>query len=387
MRAVKILQQILGSSLSLIHANRVKSVFWCVFSLVYGSRLSLTGIGRSAKGSTLTKHNIKRVDRLLGNIKLHKETHIFYRAIAAMVIAGKKHPVVIVDWTGAGRKHFALVAAVPIDGRAIPVHIQVYSSKLNNNPTVEKRFLKKLKSILPSGCSPIIVTDAGFKNPWFRAVNKMGWDFVGRVMSTAHACPIEGNKWCPTQSLFAKAIYSAKDLGQWLIAKSNSLKVRLVLIKSRPTGRKSRYSKAKTIIEARVRSRKPWLLATSLSSCTPKKVINFYSLRFQIEESFRDAKNTRFGWSFNHARSRKKQRIEILLLIATLAMLSLTIIGITAERLGISKGFQANTEKSKRVLSLFFLGKNIVQKETDRQFLTRDYCLSIQFLNGKVTCL
>jgi hypothetical protein len=28
---------------------------------------------------------------------------------------------------------------------------------------------------------PIIVTDAGFKVPWFRQILKLGWDFVGRT--------------------------------------------------------------------------------------------------------------------------------------------------------------------------------------------------------------
>jgi hypothetical protein len=33
-----------------------------------------------------------------------------------------------------------------------------------------------------------------------------------------------------------------------------------------------------------------------------KQVIALYALRMQIEETFRDTKNIRFGWSFRHAR-------------------------------------------------------------------------------------
>jgi hypothetical protein len=42
------------------------------------------------------------------------------------------------------------------------------------NPYVEKRFLKKMKAILPTSCCPLIVTDAGFRTPWFRSVQSLG---------------------------------------------------------------------------------------------------------------------------------------------------------------------------------------------------------------------
>ncbi len=387
MRAVKTLHQLLISSLVTIHAARIKSVFWAVRALVHGGRLSLTGIGRASRTTALTKHNIKRVDRLLGNRKLHKQTPVFYRAIAALLIGGKKHPVIAVDWTGAGRKHSALVAAVPFDGRAIPVYVRVHSYRLNNNSKVEKDFLSELKDILPSGCQPLIVTDSGYRNKWFKAVLNLGWDFVGRIQSRALACPVNKEKWCSTHSLFKRAKYVVKDLGSWWLAKSNLLKVRFVLIKSKPTKRITKRIGQKAAVEARKRAKEPWLLATSLTFANPKKIVKIYSVRFQIEEYFRDAKNSRFGWSFEHARSRDENRIEVLLIIATLAMIATTLVGQTAERLGMHRGFQANTVKLKRVLSLFFLGKNIIQVERDKTFLVRDYHVSLQFLMEKILCL
>jgi hypothetical protein len=47
-------------------------------------------------------------------------------------------------------------------------------SKLNTL----KDFLVKLRSILPVDCQPIIVTDAGFKNPWFKEIKRLGWDYT-----------------------------------------------------------------------------------------------------------------------------------------------------------------------------------------------------------------
>jgi hypothetical protein len=51
-----------------------------------------------------------------------------------------------------------------------------------------------------------------------------------------------------------------------------------------------------------------------------------------------------------------------LLLIAAMAMLALTLVGRCAEMLGIHHSYQANTTRHKRVLSLFVLGKLIVER-------------------------
>ena len=74
MRAVKSIQQFLNSSLESVHKYRIRALFWAVCSLLVGGKLSLTGLGRSARGRTSPKHNIKRVNRLLGNRLLHKQT-------------------------------------------------------------------------------------------------------------------------------------------------------------------------------------------------------------------------------------------------------------------------------------------------------------------------
>jgi hypothetical protein len=35
--------------------------------------------------------------------------------------------------------------------------------------------------MLPKRCRPVIVTDAGFKVPWFKEISALGWHFIGRV--------------------------------------------------------------------------------------------------------------------------------------------------------------------------------------------------------------
>ena len=77
------------------------------------------------------------------------------------------------------------------------------------------------------------------------------------------------------------------------------------------------------------RERAPWLLVTSLGrdSANTRQVIHLYKTRMQIEEAFRDIKNSRWGFSFNEARGTTTYRYENLLLIAQLAHFAVWLIG------------------------------------------------------------
>ena len=387
MRAVKSIQQFLNSSLESVHKYRIRALFWAVCSLLAGGRLSLTGLGRSARGRTSPKHNIKRVNRLLGNRLLHQQTDTIYRAIAKVLVGGRKRPVIIIDWTGIGRKHSALVAAIPVDGRAMPIYCRVYKVQKNNNPVIHKKFLKKLHEILPKNCRPIIVTDAGFQNAWFYDVVSWGWDFVGRILSNSRARTLIDPQWFHVFDLFKQATVKAKDLGKFVVSKSTPACLRLVIVRNKHRGSKSRRVGSKCAVEARNRASKPWLLATSLEGVPAKKIMSIYAMRMQIEESFRDTKNLRYGWSSRHARSKSVKRLEVLLLIAALGMLAVTLVGLYAEQTGIHRRYQANTVKDHRVLSLFYLGMNLILREEDRLICHMNLRATLQQLKGKMLCL
>ncbi len=106
------------------------------------------------------------------------------------------------------------------------------------------------------------------------------------------------------------------------------------------------------------REREPWVVVSSLpvESYTPKQIISLYKKRMQIEEAFRDLKNTRNGFSLRHCRSFDAQRLNIALLIAAIAMLLLWIVGIMAKQQNQHVNFQANTVRRHAVLSIFTIG-------------------------------
>jgi hypothetical protein len=102
----------------------------------------------------------------------------------------------------------------------------------------------------------------------------------------------------------------------------------------------------------------PWLIVTSLPRIKSlgKKIVAIYRLRMQIEEEFRDIKSSLFGFGFKHHKSRCVQRITILILIATLASILANIIGLAMFMGGLHRRYQANTVKTRRVLSFHYLG-------------------------------
>lgn len=52
-----------------------------------------------------------------------------------------------------------------------------------------KRFLQRLPEVPPKVECPIVVTDAGFRAPWFRAVEAMGWHGLGRLRDRNYLRP------------------------------------------------------------------------------------------------------------------------------------------------------------------------------------------------------
>ena len=380
MRALLILKQTLSPMLQTIHLVRLQAVFWAVQSLLVGGRLSLTHLGRSGANRGIPKHSIKRADRLLGNKNLHKETPVFYRAIAHTLLKSSSRPIILLDWTRIEPKHVALVAAVPLDGRSIPIYLEVHHEEKDTNPKVMKDFLKKLKQILPKKCRPILVTDAGFKTGWFKRVQEMGWDFVGRLRGTVDVCREENKEWRGLGKLYRFARSTPCDLGQWKVTRKNKLSARIIAYRKRKRWARPEPSIGSAKLKRRRKNIEPWLLATSLNERTAKQITKMYSKRMQIEETFRDAKNHRFGWSFRHARSNSVKRYEVLLLIAAIAMLAATLLGNAAEKQGLHFKYQANTIRTRRVLSLFFLGIALMKEEDNKTLLREEILNSLKYL-------
>ena len=103
-------------------------------------------------------------------------------------------------------------------------------------------------------------------------------------------------------------------------------------------------------------------MATSLPAGfkLAEKVVKCYALRMQIEEAFRDLKSTRFGLSLELHRTYQVERLQVLLLIATLALMVAWLLGKAIEQTGQHRNYQANTVRNRVVLSTIFLGLKVI---------------------------
>jgi hypothetical protein len=366
MRVARMVRQVVSGCSSVVHAARLAAVVKAVEGIIGGDRLAPATIGRHLPGSTDPKHAIKCVDRLLGNAHFGRERLFFFLAMAHQLLRGCRRPVILIDWTYVGDTQVALVAAVPIGGRALPIYIEVHAQKKLGNAAVESRFLCALKAILPDSSGPaIIVSDAGFKGPLFQAVRELGWDFLGRVRGTTTAVSADGESISKEQ-FYATASIHPTDLGSFKLFATQRIPCRLVLVrKRRRPGRKPPPPRCKEERELRQAALDPWLLATSVRDGDAASIVSLYAKRMQIEETFRDAKNHRFGWSLGHVQLSTQHRAAALMVLAAIAIVVVTLIGIGAERQGAHRGYQANTE-TRRVLSFFVLACAILARADQR---------------------
>jgi len=57
----------------------------------------------------------------------------------------------LVDWTYVNNTEAALVASVPMSGRAQIIYAQVHGQKRVGNRAVQRNFLERLQQVLPAG--------------------------------------------------------------------------------------------------------------------------------------------------------------------------------------------------------------------------------------------
>jgi hypothetical protein len=318
------------------------------------------------------KHKIKAVDRLFGHTKLQENVTIFYKVILNKIIGSNIQPIIIVDWSGltpCGNYHF-IRAAVPIGGRALSILEIAYDLKKYTSPKTHEFFLKKLKALLPKNCKPIIITDAGFCNPWFKFVTSLGWDYIGRIRNSTMCSLTNRREWRPIKQLYLQATNKAKYLGQYNLAKHNVIDTHLFIFKGKRKNRIKRNLiglkvRCSSSLKHQRRESEPLLIASSITG-NATKIIKMYQKRMQIEQGFRDIKNERNGFSLRQNRSMSIGRLTIALLIAAIAMLILWLLGIVAKMKNIHRQYQANTVRSSNVLSNFVIGWQLLEENKIR---------------------
>jgi len=372
MHAISIVAQTLRSACPHIHQSRLRALLDGARAGLSASSHTLSNLARALGGNAAVRHRVKRMDRLLGNRALHREIASVYAAMACQSVGGNTTPLIVVDWSDLNKRRSAQLirASLALKGRSLTLYEEVHSMKAATTPVVHRAFLARLKAMLPAGCRPIVITDAGFRSPWFRAVETMGWHWIGRnrnrdrvrahtTDSTSQYAP-----WVPCKSLYAKASGTALDLGVFDCVRNHPHVHRLVLIKRAAmqrrmktlSGTRRRGSQSNKQAKAQT---EPWLLGASLSLAhlSAQAVVSVYAQRMQIEQAFRDTKSARFGLGFEHSRSRSLERLAVLALIASLVVFMLQLIGQCASTLAVQYELQLTNRKSRPEISVIRIGQ------------------------------
>ncbi len=370
MQAQQVLHKLIKNTCPTMHKTRRGALEANVLSALIGRRLTVTDLGRSIQSQTSHKHNIKRADRLLSNTHLHQESIEVYRALCHQLVGLQTRPIILVDWSDMDeyKQHFVLRAAIAMEGRTVTLYEEVHTIKTKEKLKTHELFLHQFKDLLPNTCRPILVTDAGFRTTWFELVSSIGWDWVGRVRNRHYMRWTSGGRWFDAKRCYQLASSHPKHLGEGILTVRNQIHCQFVIYQGKLKGRKHKnrlgesaensYSRKKAAGQ-----REPWLLATSLpvTSTFAKKVSRLYRLRMQIEEGFRDVKSHRFGLGLTYHRTASVMRLQILLLLASLAMMVLWLLGLATVISDQHYQFQANSVRHKRVLSIVFIGLQMIQ--------------------------
>lgn len=372
MRASEVLQKCLGDALGGMHALRSRVLLRAVEAMISGRRLTLMDLARAWPDAQRVRAPLKALDRLLGNAHLHAERVHLYAGMMRWLVRNKQ-PLIMIDWSDlkADRSWHLLRAAIAVGGRTLPILDMVFPAGQQGSPGAEKQFLQQLARVISRDVRPLLVTDAGFRGPWFRAVDAMGWQWVGRLRNTTKVKPVdvpdEPSQWVPCKAIYEMAGIHARDLGAMHIAQSNPLIARMILHAKLPKGRKHRNrlsvpARNSNSRKSASREAEPWLLIASPDlTLTAQQLMRVYAKRMQIEESFRDLKSHRFGQAFEDSLTRKGPRIEILLLLSALAAFAAWLVGIACEAIGIDQ-WMAPFRSKRRLYSLVRVGHEALMR-------------------------
>src|SRR5450759_2438503 len=329
--AKKIVQNFVHKHLNLIHAARRELFCAAVSAVMSGHLLSLSRLARGLMGQSNQRAALKRVDRLMGNQRIAQEARDVGATLLRTLCRGAQPLVIAVDWSEVAPDgvfvELRAVATCTGMGRGLTIYQQVYPEKKLGNARAERALLERLHEWMPAGVQVIIVTDAGFRRPWFTQVERLGWSWVGRIR--AGVCVSrDRTHWEQATAWFAKATGKACRWSDCWLTRRFCFACDMVLYRRRAVGGK-RYGRAghgsapKARREAKASAREPWLLAHSsrLRTFRAEEIVALYGLRMQIEENFRDSKSTQLGMGLEVSQSRSAPRLHALLLIGTLSLI------------------------------------------------------------------
>ena len=323
-----------------LHAKRVYSLANATLGAMTSASLAVHAIGQGlalARGLH-TKHAVKQVDRLLSNRGI--DPWALAEHWVPYVLAERPAAVVALDWTDfdADGQTSIVASLVTGQGRAIPLvwrTVEKVTLKDARNDH-EDAVLRRLREVVPAGVAVTVVADRGFGDQkLYRFLSEeLGFGYVIRFRGLIYVTDAKGK---------------TKAAAEWVGPGGKARTLRRAAVTA------ERYPVATVVCVHDKDMAEPWCLAASDPEASAATLIGHYARRWEIESSFRDSKNLRFGMGLGLARVKEPERRDRLWLLSALAMVLLTLLGMAGESLGYDRMLKANTVK-RRTHSLFRQG-------------------------------
>jgi len=328
-----------------LHAKRVKSLAGATLGVIESASLAIGMIGQGlalARGR-LTKHAVKQVDRMLSNRGIDVDALLVHWV--PYVVGSRESITVALDWTefDADDQATIMLSLLTRHGRATPlVWLTVERSTLKHRRNAyEDQLLERLAKLLPAGVRVCVVADRGFGDQklYRMLAEDLKFDFVIRFRANIEVTSADGE---------------TRAAADWVGAggRARTLRGAAVTAHACPVA-------AVVCVQAKG-MKQPWCLASSSADLPARALINLYAKRWQIEGSFRDAKDLRFGMGMGSIHVSTPDRRDRLWLVSAFAVLLLTLLGSAGEALGYDRHLKSNTTK-RRTHSLFRQGSMLYE--------------------------
>jgi hypothetical protein len=305
--------------------------------------VGLIGQGLALARGRLTKHATKQVDRLLSNRGIDVDALLVHWV---PFVVGKRDSITVaMDWTGfdADGQATIMLSLLSRHGRATPlVWLTVDKAALKNRRNgYEYQVLVRLAEILPADVRVRIVADRGFGDQKLYRVltEELKFDFVIRFRGNIEVTAASGE---------------ARAAADWVGAggRARTRRDAAVTAEAYPVA---------TVVCVRAKGMKqPWCLVASTTDEPARTLINLHARRWEIEGSFRDAKDLRFGMGLGSMHVSKPDRRDRLWLINAFAVALLTLLGAAGVQLGYDRHLKTNTT-TRRTHSLFRQGSMLFE--------------------------
>lgn len=324
-----------------LHAKQIDSLAHAVLGAIHADVASIATIGRAAARAreVSDKHSIKQVDRLLGNGKL--VPFDVMKEVIPHLVAARSEIVVALDWTEfASNGHSTIALSMVTEhGRATPLlWLTVASKRLKSRRgRYEHQVLAQLRVAVPQHVRVTILADRGFADTklFDKLKTTMGFDYVIRFKAG---------------TIVESSVGTVKPASRWVLP--NGQAIRLV----QPLMTRKRRRVPAVVCVKRAGMKESWCLVTSRHD-SAEEIVQLYGRRFDIEHSFRDQKDWRFGLALDHMTLGTPGRRDRMLLVLAFATMFAVLTGAAGESLGLDRLLRANTTTGKRTHSLLRQGR------------------------------